>query len=134
MQPLLRKYEDNDACTSMANADKPTPRTRHMDIKYKVLCQWVEQDLIRLERIATSQNVADIFTKILGPLLFRRHCDYLMGRVPPRYSACYRQFYASWEAHKDGTEPTPSIPMPGEAAAAAAARFADAWIARIVAS
>ncbi len=27
-------YEDNDACTAMANAQKPTPRTRHMDIKY----------------------------------------------------------------------------------------------------
>ena len=86
-------YEDNDACTSMANAGKLTPRTRHIDIKYNVLCQWVEQDLIRLERIATSQNVADIFTKIMGPLLFRRHCDYLMGWVPPAYSACYKQFF-----------------------------------------
>ena len=27
-------YEDNDACTAMGNAQKPTPRTRHMDIKY----------------------------------------------------------------------------------------------------
>ena len=26
-------YEDNDACTAMANAKKPTPRTQHMDIK-----------------------------------------------------------------------------------------------------
>ena len=35
-------------------------------------------------------NIADIFTKQLGPLLFRRHCDYLMGRVPPQYSAHYQ--------------------------------------------
>ncbi len=26
-------YEDNDACTAMANVQKPTPRTCHMDIK-----------------------------------------------------------------------------------------------------
>ena len=64
-------YEDNDACTSMAMARKPTSRTRHIDIKYHVLCQWVEQDLIHLERIATKLNTAEIFTKILGPLLFR---------------------------------------------------------------
>ena len=32
-------YEDNDACTDMANAQKPTTRTRHMDIKYNVLCE-----------------------------------------------------------------------------------------------
>jgi hypothetical protein len=35
-------YEDNDACTAMANSQKPTPRTCHMDIKYLALCDWVE--------------------------------------------------------------------------------------------
>ena len=45
---------------------------------------------MRLERISTTVNSADIFTKQLGPLLFRRHCDYLMGRVPPQYSAYYQ--------------------------------------------
>jgi hypothetical protein len=82
-------YEDNDACTMMAQAQKPTARARHIDVKYHVLCQWVEQDLIKLERIASRLNIADIFTKQLGPLLFRRHCDYLMGRVPPQYTRHY---------------------------------------------
>jgi hypothetical protein len=27
-------YEDNDACTAMGNAQKPTPRMQHIDIKY----------------------------------------------------------------------------------------------------
>jgi hypothetical protein len=31
-------YEDNDACTAMGNAHKPTPQMRHMDIKYFLLC------------------------------------------------------------------------------------------------
>ena len=86
-------YEDNDACTSMANARRPTSRTRHIDIKWHVLCQWIEQDLIKLERIPTALNIADIFTKQLGPLLFKRHCDYLMGRVPPQYSSAYQKLY-----------------------------------------
>jgi hypothetical protein len=58
-------YEDNDAATAMANAQKPTTRTRHMDIRYFVLSDWVERDLILLERIyifpstslITSQNL-----------------------------------------------------------------------------
>ena len=29
-------YEDNDACTVMGNAQKPTPRTRHIDIGFSV--------------------------------------------------------------------------------------------------
>ena len=115
----------------MANAGKPTPRARHIDIKYHVLCQWVEQDLVKLERIATAQNMADIFTKILGPLLFRRHCDYIMGRVPPQYSACYAKFYAAWEEHKTRTQNDENV----SAAAAASVsvrldRFTHAWVSR----
>jgi len=44
-----RPYEANDACTAMANAQKPTSCTRHMDIRYHVLCEWVERDLIVFE-------------------------------------------------------------------------------------
>jgi hypothetical protein len=63
-------YEDNDGCTSMGNAQKPTPRTRHIDIKNFALCNWVERDLILLERIDTSINPADHLTKILTCTLF----------------------------------------------------------------
>lgn len=80
-------YEDNDACTAMAMAQKPTPRTRHMDIKYQVLCEWVERDLLHLKRIDTSINLADLFTKQLGTTLFYRHTDYVLGHVPPHYCA-----------------------------------------------
>jgi hypothetical protein len=31
-------YKDNEACTAMANAQKPTPQTCHIDIKYFSLC------------------------------------------------------------------------------------------------
>ncbi|KAL9178471.1 hypothetical protein ACHAXT_003801 [Thalassiosira profunda] len=73
-------YEDNNACIAMANAQKPTSRTRHVDIRWFALADWVERDLIILERIATAQNMADHFTKQLGPTLFKRHVDYVMGR------------------------------------------------------
>lgn len=78
-------HEDNDACTAMAMAQKPTPQTRHMDIKYQVICEWVEQDLLHLKRIDTSINLADLFTKYLGTTLFYRHTDYVLGHDPPHY-------------------------------------------------
>ena len=83
-------YEDKDSCTMLAQAQKPTPRARHIGIKYHVICQWVEGDLLKLERISTMMNIADIFTKQLGPLLYRRHCAYLMGRVLQQYLAHYQ--------------------------------------------
>ncbi len=82
----LVMYEDNDACTAMAMAQKPTPRTRHMDIKYQVICEWVERDLLHLKRIDTSINLADLFTKQLGTTLFYRHTDFVLGHVPPHYT------------------------------------------------
>ena len=122
-------YEDNDACTTMANAQKPTPRTRHIDIKWFSLAEWVERDLLKLERVDTTQNMADHFTKQLGPLLFSRHCDYLMGRVPPTYSAAYRRLYGQLKDTLPPPIPTRLLrDLPTKSPiAAAAAKFTIAW-------
>jgi hypothetical protein len=92
-------YEDNDACTAMGNAQKPTPRTRHMDIKYFSICEWVDRDLMHLERIDTSINMADHFTKALNRALFHRHADFLLGHVPPTYSHVYQSIIGTY--HND---------------------------------
>ena len=73
----------------MANAQKTMPPTRHMDIKYFSLSDWVERDLMLLERIDTSINLADHFTKSLQPALFHRHADFILGHIPPAYSPVY---------------------------------------------
>ena len=56
-------YEDNVACTPIANAQKSTPCTRHIGINYHVLCQLVKQDVLKLSQIPTTLNISDIFTK-----------------------------------------------------------------------
>ncbi len=86
-----RLYEDNNACTAMANAQKPTCCTCHMDIHYHVLWEWVEQDLIVLERVNTTINKADHFTKLLSRVLFHRHINYIMGHIQLEYSSAYKQ-------------------------------------------
>ena len=126
-------YEDNNACTAMTNDQKPTTHTWHMDIKYNVLCEWAERDLIKLERVDTSLNMADHFTKQLGPTLFNRHVDYLLGHVPPKYSACFKQIYemAYSGNTKRSTTPrlTPWLPtaVTTHPAAAAAAKLFATW-------
>lgn len=124
-------YEDNDACTAMANAQKPTPRTRHIDIKYYAICEWVERDLLTLERISTAQNMADHFTKQLSPILFQRHVDYVMGRVPPQYSPCYWGVYESLQntsgSTEDSVEHSVLFDIEPTPPAAAAAKFVVLW-------
>ena len=94
-------YEDNDACMAMANAQKPMPRTRHMDIKYFSLSDWVERDLMLLERIDTSINLADHFTKSLQPALFHRHADFILGHIPLAYLPVYRFIIGSYAGNDD---------------------------------
>ena len=79
-------YEDNQGALLMANAQQPTKRTRHMDIKHFVLQDWVLQDLIHLKRITTADNYADVMTKATGRTLFYRHMNYILGKIPPTYT------------------------------------------------
>ena len=93
----------------MASTQKPTPRTCHMDIKYFSLLEWVERDLMLLERINTSINLADHFTKSLQPALFHRHTNSILGHIPPAYSPVYRSInglYARNDAYLDSLVPS----------------------------
>ena len=78
-------FEDNRGALLMAQQRQPTKRTRHMDIKYFAVSDWVERDLITVTAIPTAENVADAFTKQTPRILFYRHYDRLMGRVIPSY-------------------------------------------------
>ena len=78
-------FEDNEGALMMANAQQPTRRTRHMDIKHFAIQDWIEHDLIALHRVETTNNISDGFTKQLGRSLFHKHRDTLMGRRPPTY-------------------------------------------------
>jgi hypothetical protein len=92
-------YEDNDGCTAMGNAQKPTLQTRHIDIKFFSLCEWVEHDLMLLDRIDTSINMADHLTKALSPILFHRHTDFLLGHIPPPYSPVHKSIIGDYPDH-----------------------------------
>jgi hypothetical protein len=77
---------DNNGALNMANQGQPTRNTRHMELKYFSIQQWVERDLVYLKRISTDANYADAMTKILGRTKFYEHYDYIMGRIRPTYA------------------------------------------------
>ncbi len=87
-------------------SQKPTPHTLHIDIEYYILCKWVKQDLLNLECIDTTINLADHFTKHLGRVLFNCHVDYIFAKVPSTYSSAFAQFSKHTHLTKSVT-PTP---------------------------
>jgi hypothetical protein len=113
-------FEDNDGCTAMGNAQKTTTRTRHIDIKYFSICEWVERDLMILERIDTSINMSDHMTKGLQTTLFHRHADFLLGHIPPMYSPIHDSTIGTYSNHTVNinhfTPPTFTTPTTAAAA------------------
>ena len=90
-------YEDNQGALLMANAQRPTKRTRHMNIRHFTIQQWVAEDLLCLRRIDTADNYSDSMTKALGRTLFYCHMNYIMGRKIPEYlkatlNLCIKRF------------------------------------------
>lgn len=56
-------YEDNQGCISIANNPTCHKRTKHIDIKYHLTREQVENKLICIKYISTDFQPADILTK-----------------------------------------------------------------------
>jgi hypothetical protein len=69
----------------MVDAQAPTRRTRHVDIRYFALLQWSDTGQIKATAIPTASNISDSMTKPTGRIKFHQHADLFMGRVPPQY-------------------------------------------------
>jgi len=63
-------FIDNTAAITSATAKHPTPRSRHVDVKYHWLREQVQNGLISPTHISTTQNPADLLTKSLKPAQF----------------------------------------------------------------
>jgi hypothetical protein len=64
---------NNNGALLMANAQQPTKRTHHINIKHFAILDRVEQDLLILHSISTHDNAADAMTKPLMKPLFYCH-------------------------------------------------------------
>jgi hypothetical protein len=79
-------WEDNVGAMTLANLELPrmTPRSKHIAVKYHWFRQHVSDDGgtdggIVVKKIDTKEQIADIFTKGLGPTIFTRLRAKLMG-------------------------------------------------------
>jgi hypothetical protein len=79
-------YFDNLAAIMMANAGKPTERSRHIDVQYLVLLQWVKDGEVLLVHLVGVTNPSDALTKLLGLVLHHHHCYRIMGAAGSPYS------------------------------------------------
>lgn len=76
-----RVFEDNTACIVLATTDSPQfkPRTKHISLKFHHFKDQIGLGHIRVIKVDSSKNWADIFTKHLGRIKFEYLRGLLMG-------------------------------------------------------
>jgi hypothetical protein len=69
---------DNQAAVRVATDDSSNKRTRHTDRDFYITNEALFKKLIELKWVPTAKQLADIFTKSLGPEIFARVRDNLV--------------------------------------------------------
>ena len=66
---------DNAGATFLAGNEHESQRTKHIDIKYHFIRQYIEERTVKINLIKSEENNADVFTKNLGYKLFWEHLN-----------------------------------------------------------
>ena len=64
-QENSRLYSDSQSAIHLANNIAFHSRTKHIQLKYHFIRSVLDEELLKLEKIHTSQNPADMLTKIV---------------------------------------------------------------------
>tara|TARA_R110002050_G_scaffold1058_1_gene7329 strand:+ start:131 stop:4354 length:4224 start_codon:yes stop_codon:yes gene_type:complete len=70
---------DNRAAIFLAkNPSSQSKRTKHIDVRFRFVCDAVERGILRVDWVASSDNLADILTKPLGRVLLQKLRDIIL--------------------------------------------------------
>jgi hypothetical protein len=70
--PPSKIFEDNNACIVLATMETQfKPRTKHISLKFHHFQDQICNGLLEIIKVGTNENLADIFTKLLGHLKFQ---------------------------------------------------------------
>ena len=73
-------FEDNQACLSIVKSPKMSPKNKYLALKYHFFRSEIGEDKgVVVQWVPTDQQMADSFTKSLGPTIFEELRKKLMG-------------------------------------------------------
>jgi hypothetical protein len=56
---------DNQSCIKLFENPVFHDRSKHIEIRYHFICDWVQRGAVQLQYISTNEHIADILTKAL---------------------------------------------------------------------
>ena len=72
-------FEDNQGAIAIAKNSISGGRTKHLDVRYPFIREFVERKALNIQYTESSNQHADILTKPLGPEAFSRHRSFLIN-------------------------------------------------------
>ena len=82
-QGTITCYYNNKCCLEVANQNRGTAQvTKYMQMRELRLQEMVDNRIITVVYCKTSAQIADIFTKCLGPVIFERLWKVVTGYQP----------------------------------------------------
>jgi hypothetical protein len=78
--PLVIR-EDNQAAITLSQHGVVTKRNKHIELRHASINEWTEKKLISLTKVASRDNLADIFTKALPISTFENLSGRFMSKV-----------------------------------------------------
>ncbi len=83
VQKPIPVFSDNQAAISISSASAvPHSRTKHIDLRHHYVRESVRDGLLRIEWVESSKQLADVFTKALPKLQYKRLTEKIMtGRM-----------------------------------------------------
>lgn len=66
-------HEDNQPCISLVHENRISQRIKHIDIKYLFIRDHIKNENLKVKWISTENQIADLFTKPLTSISFKRH-------------------------------------------------------------
>ena len=74
-------HGDSVTAISMVRNDKYSHRTKHIDIRYHLVCQYHVSKILEMNKVNSKDNTADIFTKPLPAAMYNVHRDSLVRAI-----------------------------------------------------
>ena len=73
----IQIHADNKSAVDLAQNPVTGRKSKHIDVKHHVICEYIERDQIHLIRTPSSEMIADCFTKNLARILLLRFNSYM---------------------------------------------------------
>ena len=80
-------FEDNDACRTMTTSKQVTGRNKHFELRQHYVRSCVSTGLIKLVRVSTKEQIADVLTKPTVRPVFEKHAASLLQGLPDIFLA-----------------------------------------------